>query len=72
MSIVGFIFFSNSSKCLFFYAGQINFWFALFNLPPIPPLDGSKIITWKPLLGAAAIAISTILVFMPQIVFGLV
>ncbi len=26
----------------------LNSWVAIFNLLPIPPLDGSKIITWKP------------------------
>ncbi len=29
---------------------QINGWVAIFNLLPIPPLDGSKIISWKPLI----------------------
>jgi Zn-dependent protease len=25
-----------------------NAWIALFNLIPVPPLDGSKVISWKP------------------------
>lgn len=29
---------------LLFYAGLINLWLALFNLIPIPPLDGSSVI----------------------------
>ncbi len=32
------------------YSTYINAWIAIFNLIPIPPLDGSKIITWKPIL----------------------
>lgn len=28
------------------YVGIINLWFGLFNLIPIPPLDGSKIMKW--------------------------
>lgn len=28
------------------YVGIINLWFGLFNLIPIPPLDGSKILRW--------------------------
>jgi len=34
---------------VFMYVIQINLWFALFNLIPFPPLDGSKIITWNPI-----------------------
>lgn len=32
------------------YSVYINSWIAIFNLLPIPPLDGSKIIIWKPML----------------------
>lgn len=41
----------------------INAWLALFNLLPIPPLDGSKIIIWKPWLWGFCLAIALILVF---------
>ncbi|MCD6301854.1 MAG: site-2 protease family protein [Staphylothermus sp.] len=36
----------------------INSWVALFNLLPVPPLDGSKIITWKPLLWIISFTLS--------------
>ncbi len=36
----------------------INSWVALFNLLPAPPLDGSKIIRWKPLLWITSFALS--------------
>ncbi len=36
----------------------LNAWVAFFNLLPIPPLDGSKIIRWKPLLWAGGIVLS--------------
>ncbi|MCS7127983.1 MAG: hypothetical protein N3E36_01760 [Sulfolobales archaeon] len=32
---------------------QLSAWIAFFNLLPIPPLDGSKIITWSPLTWGA-------------------
>jgi len=35
-----------------------NSWVALFNLLPIPPLDGSKVITWKPHLWLSALLLS--------------
>jgi len=38
-----------------------NSWVALFNLLPIPPLDGSKVITWKPHLWLSALLLSTAL-----------
>ena len=53
-------------------AAMINFWFALFNLLPIYPLDGSKVISWRPELWIFFIALSGILVFAPGLLFGLV
>lgn len=35
---------------LAYWTAILNSWVAFFNLLPIPPLDGSKIISWKPLL----------------------
>ncbi|MGC9137754.1 MAG: site-2 protease family protein [Thermoplasmata archaeon] len=32
---------------IFLFIGTINVWLAFFNLWPIPPLDGSKVITWN-------------------------
>ncbi|MBI1979073.1 MAG: hypothetical protein HYS62_03390 [Candidatus Aenigmarchaeota archaeon] len=41
----------------------INAWLALFNLIPIPPLDGSKVLIWKPWIWMFCIAVALILVF---------
>ncbi len=41
----------------------LSSWLAVFNLLPIPPLDGSKIIGWRPLLWAAMIAYAAILLY---------
>jgi len=40
------------------YNGYLNSWIAFFNLIPIPPLDGSKIISWKPHLWISALLVS--------------
>jgi len=58
-------------QTIFIYAGTINFWFALFNLIPIYPLDGSKVLPWKPEIWAVMIIISGILVFAPGLILGL-
>jgi Zn-dependent protease len=43
---------------------QINLWIAFFNLLPIGPLDGKKIITWNPIIWAITIAIPLYFVFL--------
>ena len=50
-------------KSILVWAGLINFWFAFFNLIPIYPLDGSKIIIWDTKTWLFMITISAILVF---------
>lgn len=52
-------------------AAMINFWFALFNMIPIYPLDGSKVITWNAGYWFATISLAAILVFFPGILLGL-
>ncbi len=42
---------------------QINGWVAVFNLLPIPPLDGSKIITWKPFIWVIMIVAAGIILY---------
>lgn len=42
----------------------INSWLALFNLLPVPPLDGSKIIKGSPLIWIAMMLASAILLFL--------
>ena len=51
---------------------QINLFFALFNLLPFPPLDGSKVISWNPAVWFVVIATSAILLFFPQVLAGLI
>ena len=56
---------------IFVYAGMINFWFAFFNLIPFGPLDGSKVLAWKPGAWIVLIAISAVLVFFPAPLFSI-
>lgn len=56
-------------KTILLSSAMINYWFALFNLIPIYPLDGSKIIKWNFPIWIALIAISAFLVFGLGIVF---
>jgi len=42
----------------------VNAWIAFFNLLPVPPLDGSKIISWKPINWALLFTLSIILLFL--------
>ncbi|MBI2547590.1 MAG: site-2 protease family protein [Candidatus Aenigmarchaeota archaeon] len=42
------IVFSLFNGSLFHYLTAINAWLGFFNLIPIPPLDGSKVLLWKP------------------------
>ena len=42
----------------------VNAWIAFFNLLPVPPLDGSKIISWKPVNWALLFTLSIVLLFL--------
>jgi Zn-dependent protease len=44
----------------FFMLANLNAFLALFNLLPIPPLDGSKIFAWNKIIWAVAIALAAI------------
>ena len=37
---------------IFYFGMYINLYLAAFNLLPIPPLDGSKVLSWNPLIWA--------------------
>ncbi len=41
----------------------INLWLALFNLLPVPPLDGSKLFRWKPEVSIPLLVLTGVLVF---------
>ncbi|MEM5801826.1 MAG: site-2 protease family protein [Candidatus Aenigmatarchaeota archaeon] len=43
------------------FLSLINSWLAFFNLLPVPPLDGSKIVAWKPWLWFLMILIAFLL-----------
>ncbi len=45
----------------------INFWLGFFNLLPIPPLDGSKVLVWNPLIWAACFFLLGALLFFPEL-----
>jgi Zn-dependent protease len=36
-----------------YWGARINLWLAFFNLIPIPPLDGQKVLSWNPAIWAA-------------------
>ena len=64
VGIIGCFTINHSGLVVFFLMlGNLNSVLALFNLLPIPPLDGSKIITWKPAIWIAAIAIAAVEVY---------
>lgn len=48
---------------LFTQLALINGWLALFNLLPVPPLDGSKVVAWKPWIWGMSIALAAITIF---------
>lgn len=48
-------------RTIIVYTAQINLWLAFFNLLPIPPLDGSKVMSWN--VGAWALMIVPLAAF---------
>lgn len=46
---------------LFSLAIFVNLWLAIFNMLPIPPLDGSKVLSWNKLIWGALFALLVIL-----------
>ncbi|MCX6818935.1 MAG: site-2 protease family protein [Candidatus Aenigmarchaeota archaeon] len=49
---------------VFQYGALINTWLALFNLIPVPPLDGSKIFAWNLKIWGAMIAAAIMLLIL--------
>jgi len=59
IGIVGWLLTNGTDFVIFFYMlTSVNAMLALFNLIPIPPLDGSKIISWNLAIWIIAIAIA--------------
>jgi len=56
---------------LFGFVGALNSWYAVFNLLPIPPLDGSKVLHWDRSIFIIAISVAVIL-NIPGIYFGII
>ncbi len=57
IGIAGCLLTNGTAAVMFFLMfASLNSFLALFNLLPIPPLDGSKIIAWDPKIWAVAIA----------------
>ena len=52
------------SASIFFLLGYMNAFLALFNLLPIPPLDGSKIYKWNPAVYIAMIVMAAVLLIL--------
>ncbi|MBI2579424.1 MAG: site-2 protease family protein, partial [Candidatus Aenigmarchaeota archaeon] len=52
-----------SPSQLFSIGMQVNLWLALFNMIPIPPLDGSKVLAWDKRLWIAFFAVLVIAFF---------
>ena len=65
IGLLGCLTINHSGWVIFFLMlGNLNSFLALFNLLPIPPLDGSKIIPWRLEVWIAAIALAGIEVYM--------
>lgn len=59
IGIAGCLLTNHSMYVMFFFLlANLNAFLALFNMLPVPPLDGSKIIRWNPVIWAAAIAMA--------------
>jgi Zn-dependent protease len=59
---VGGLLYTMSSSGFWRFFSYVNAWLALFNLLPIPPLDGSKMIRTNPILWLPVMAVAALLV----------
>lgn len=50
---------------IFYYGSKINAWLAIFNLIPIPPLDGFKVLIWNKSVWLSAIGVAIVLYLFP-------
>lgn len=64
--VLGAVFFvlnALAPSSLFTIAMQVNIWLALFNMLPVPPLDGSKILAWDKRIWAGLFAVLIVAFF---------
>ncbi len=54
-----------------FNSAWINFWFAFFNLLPIGPLDGVKVMMWNKGVWIVSLLIAGTMAFFPRLLFAL-
>ncbi|MGC8991961.1 MAG: site-2 protease family protein [Thermoplasmata archaeon] len=64
--VIGLLFISISFilkfySSIFYFLGQINIWVSMFNMLPIPPLDGSKVLRWNITIWISVFIITLIL-----------
>lgn len=57
---------------ILFYSAWINFWFAFFNMLPIGPLDGTKILVWNKRVWIAGLLVAGIMALFPQLLISLI
>jgi Zn-dependent proteases len=61
-AVAGIVLMSAFNSNIWWFFAYINAWLALFNLLPIPPLDGSKMIRTNPAMWLLIIAVAALLV----------
>lgn len=62
VTMVAFAFILSDFSLIFFIGANLSGWLALFNLLPVPPLDGEKVLHWSKLV-FATLFIGSILLF---------
>lgn len=69
IGIIGWLATNGTDFVIFFYMlTSLNAWLAIFNLIPVPPLDGSKIIYWNLIVWGVAIGIAVALFLLMRFV----
>jgi len=56
-------FFTGIASQIMFFAASVNIWLAIFNMLPVPPLDGSKVFWWDKRIWIVCFAVFAALLF---------